>query len=72
MKECFLTEIDPLNESMAVAAGKIVVAALCDENEVCIAENDLSECEWAEMVAYLRRRGIRVVFDHDGGLPRAF
>lgn len=70
--EVNLTEIDPVHESTAVAAGKIVLTALGSAaDRVRIAENDLSEETWAEFVAYLRRRGVVVKYDHDDGFPIA-
>lgn len=69
--EVNLTGIDPVHESTAVAAGKIVLTALGSADRVRIAENDLSEETWAEFVAYLRRRGVVVKYDHDDGFPIA-
>lgn len=69
--EVYLTGIDPVHESTAVAAGKIVLDALGLGDRVRIADNDLSEAEFAEMVAYLKRRGVTVKYDHDDGFPIA-
>jgi len=69
MKTITLTEIEAINESTAVAAGKIVLAAHVDAKQVMIGDNDLTEDAFREMVAYLGRRGVTVRYDHDAGYP---
>lgn len=66
-----LTGVEASGESTAVAAGKLVLAALGDTARVRIAENDLAEDVWSEMVQYLGRRGVDVRYDHDDGHPVA-
>lgn len=66
-----LTDISPENESTAVAAGKMVLAAMPADGRLMIEDNDLAEDVFAEMKAYLFSRGVRVHYDHDAGFPVA-
>lgn len=71
MTEITLTDVAATQESTAVAAGKMVLAALPPDGALRIADNDLPEDVWAEMCAYLSRRGVTVSYDHDDGFPVA-
>lgn len=66
-----LTDIIPENESTAVAAGKMVLAAMPADGRLMIEDDDLAEDVFGEMKAYLSRRGVRVHYDHDAGYPIA-
>lgn len=66
-----LTQITANMESDAVAAGKLVLAALTDASTVTIEDNDLAEDVWEEMVQYLGRRGVTIRYDHDDAFPVA-
>ena len=55
-------------ESTAVAAAKLILDGALP---LMIEDNDLSEAAWSEMVAYLRRRGVAVEYDHGLGFPVA-
>jgi predicted class III extradiol MEMO1 family dioxygenase len=69
MKTVELIGIEAENESVAVCAGRAVMAALAEHRAVVVADNDLTHGQWGEMVDYLTRRGARVTYDHDMGLP---
>jgi hypothetical protein len=68
-----LGAVEPSNESVAVARGRAVLAALEGASPVLLDTDDTDgdEAVWAELVAYLERRGVTVRYDHDAGYPLA-
>jgi hypothetical protein len=45
-----------------------MIDAVCID---CDGDDTIGDSVWAEMTAYLARRGVRVAYDHDAGYPVA-
>jgi len=68
-----LGAVEPDRESVAVARGRAVLAALEKAGSALLDTDgtDGDQAEWSEMVQYLGRRGVEVKYDHDAGYPVA-